>query len=312
MPFEAHIISHLEDALAEAFQYHDAMNLFIQRSGISNVRLSAARKRAEDRSNQSMRSYNRAPKRFVVQELLQDLSQGNTDDDRLVAGIITALSKGTFPDASNKAIAAIEALKFHQVKEAQEAEKRRQEHRLKAHAEEQLRAQEVSVKEAKRKEFYDSFLILSQNQDPNQRGYMLEKFLNDFLNFENMSLRGSFKLVGEQIDGSFAWGNRTYLVEAKWVKTPVGGTGFSSLKYKIEGKTADTRGLFISINGYSSEAIQGLKGKGELRFICIDGAHLMRCLSPGLSFLQLLDLIWRHANETGEAYLPVSSPAFMK
>ena len=311
MPFGAHIISLLEDALAEAFQYHDALDLFVERSGIPASRLSVARKRAEARGKQSTRTFTRAPKRFVVQELLQELSR-DIDDDRLVAGVITALSKGKFPDATEKAKLAIEALKSQQVNEGQEAEARRRDQWQRAHEDEQIRSAEVAVKAGRRQEFYDSFLQLFQHENPQQRGYLLEKFLNDFLSFENMSPRGSFKLDGEQIDGSFAWGNRTYLVEAKWVKTPVGGAGFSSLMYKIEGKTADTRGLFISINGYSDEAIQGLKGKGELRFVCIDGAHLMRCLSPGLNFPQLLDLIWRHANETGEAYLPVSSPAFMK
>ncbi|HEV2042598.1 MAG TPA: hypothetical protein VGT81_21575, partial [Casimicrobiaceae bacterium] len=88
--------------------------------------------------------------------------------------------------------------------------------------------------------------------------------------------------------------------EAKWVSTPVGGTGFGGLMYKIEGKTADTRGLFISINGYSPDALKGLRMKGELRFVCIDGTHLMRCLQYGRSFPALLEVIWRHAGETGE------------
>ncbi len=249
MPFGAHIISLLEDALAEAFQYHDALDLFLQRSGIPTVRLGTARKRAEERSKQLTRNFSRAPKRFVVQELLKDLCQG-INDDRLVAGVITALSKGTFPDATEKANLAIESLRAQQVKEGQEAESRRREQLQKAHEEEQLRAREVSVKEAKRKEFYDSFLTLSQHQDPNQRGYMLEKFLNDFLSFENMSPRGSFKLVGEQIDGSFAWGNRTYLVEAKWVKTPVGGSGFSSLMYNPNSDLGLTSSLLVSFWGH--------------------------------------------------------------
>jgi hypothetical protein len=312
MPFGAHIISQLEDALAEGFQYHGGLDAFLQRSGIPEARLSAARQRADERNKQSTRNFTRAPKRFVAQELLKDLGHGTEDDDRLVAGVITALSKGHFPDASAKAKSAIETLKSYQSEERQQAEARREEHRQKEQEQEREHAKALAAKAKAREGFRDLFLQLSQHENPQQRGYMLEKFLNDFLTFEAMNPRGSFKLAGEQIDGSFAWAGRTYLVEAKWVATPVGGVGFSSLMYKIEGKTADTRGLFISINGYSDEAIQGLRGKGELRFVCIDGAHLIRCLTPGLSFSQLLDLIWRHANETGEAYLPVGSTAFLQ
>jgi hypothetical protein len=112
--------------------------------------------------------------------------------------------------------------------------------------------------------------------------------------------------VGEQIDGSFSWRGRTYLTEAKWVKEPVAGAEFGAFIYKIEGKTADTRGLYISINGYSPTALVGLKGKGALRFVCIDGAHIVRAFGVGQSFQALLDAIWRRADETGQAYLPVS------
>jgi hypothetical protein len=49
-----------------------------------------------------------------------------------------------------------------------------------------------------------------------------------------------------------------------------------------------------------------MNGKGELKFVCIDGAHLMRALSIDEGLTPLLERIWRHADETGEAYLPAS------
>lgn len=76
--------------------------------------------------------------------------------------------------------------------------------------------------------------------------------------------------------------------------------------YKLEGKSLNTRGLFISINGYSEEAIQSLRQKGALKFVCIDGTHLLRGLSEGDSITGILDRVWRRADETGEAYFPVS------
>jgi hypothetical protein len=83
-------------------------------------------------------------------------------------------------------------------------------------------------------------------------------------------------------------------------------TDFGAFSFKIEGKTADTRGLFVSINGYTEPAITALNGKGALRFVCLDGAHLMRAFHPGWSLVKVLEVVWRHADETGEAYLPVS------
>jgi hypothetical protein len=147
--------------------------------------------------------------------------------------------------------------------------------------------------------------------DHQARGYALETFLNEFMEYEGLGPRSSFKLVGEQIDGSFSWSGRTSLVEAKWVKEQVDGASFGAFDYKIRGKTADTRGLFISINGYSPTAIIGLNGKGALLFVCIDGAHLHRATEYGWDLQRVLRIVWRHADETGEAYLPVSSPRFM-
>jgi len=311
MPYRPHIIDLLETSLAECFKYHGALDTFVLRVGVANARLSAARERADARNKQSLRGFNRAPKRLVVQELLHDLNASGADDDRLVAAMVTALCKGAFPDATPEGLAAVKALQAERVEETREATERRTEQARRTREAERKGEQAAASKRARRDQFRSSFIQLSQIADRQTRGFTLEKFLNDFLDYEGLDPRGSFRLLGEQIDGSFSWKGRTYLVEAKWVTTPVGGAEFSSLMYKIEGKTADTRGLFISINGYSPNAIRGLRMKGELRFTCIDGTHLMRCLEYGQSFPTLLEIIWRHADETGEAYLPVGSSAFV-
>ncbi|RWO88374.1 hypothetical protein [Mesorhizobium sp.] len=51
---------------------------------------------------------------------------------------------------------------------------------------------------------------------PQPRGYAFEKFLHDLFAAYNLAPRGSFRLTGEQIDGSFALEGETYLLEAKW------------------------------------------------------------------------------------------------
>jgi hypothetical protein len=156
-----------------------------------------------------------------------------------------------------------------------------------------------------RKFFRKTFEQLTAERDVQKRGYLLERFLKDFFAFEGMTPRGSFRLLGEQIDGSFVWAERVFLLEAKWVKDPIGAAALSSLMYKIEGKTVDTRGLFISINGYSADALAGLKGKGALRFVCLDGTHLKACFERAWPWPKLLDHTWRYASETGEPYLPL-------
>jgi len=249
MPFGPHIIALLEDVLAEGFQYHQGLDNFVTRAGLSEARLEIIRTRAEERARNSQRGFARAPKRFVAQELLAELGSGKAEDDRLLAALVTGLCKGLFPEATPSARAAIEELKAQRVDERREAEEAREQDRRRQRTEERMR-EAASAEEAEaRQRFRDRFIALSVQDNPQTRGYLLEPFLNEFLEFEGLDPRGSFKNLGEQIDGSFIWNGRTHLVEAKWVKEPVAGKEFSSLIYKVDGKTADTRGLFVSING---------------------------------------------------------------
>ena len=52
--------------------------------------------------------------------------------------------------------------------------------------------------------------------DPQTRGLRFEGFLNELFAGFGLAPRGAFRLVGEQIDGSFKLQGQTYLVEAKW------------------------------------------------------------------------------------------------
>ena len=59
-------------------------------------------------------------------------------------------------------------------------------------------------------------LLDVSTMDPQARGYAFEKFLKDVFDAYGMSARASFRLTGEQIDGSFMLGEQTYLLEARW------------------------------------------------------------------------------------------------
>jgi hypothetical protein len=307
MPAGPHIFALLEQALSECFKYHNELDAFVRRVGLSEARLATARQRAEARKGR----WDIAPKRFVAQEILAEIRTGSPDDDRLVSSIVTALGRTTFPNASQDGLKAVEALKKELDEDRRAAAERRDAQEKERENEQRKRDQQAAAKAAAREKFRQRFLALTELTDPQQRGYQLEAFLNDFMEFEGLSPRGSFRIIGEQIDGSFSWSSRTYLVEAKWVRDPVDGSGFGAFDWKISGKTADTRGLFLSINGYSPTAITALNGKGALRFVCIDGVHLMRATEFGWDLSTLLRIVSRHADETGEAYLPVSSPHFI-
>jgi hypothetical protein len=57
---------------------------------------------------------------------------------------------------------------------------------------------------------------------PQARGLRFEGFLNELFAGFGLAPRGAFRLVGEQIDGSFRLHGQTYLVEAKWHGPQIG------------------------------------------------------------------------------------------
>lgn len=314
MPFDAAILQSLETALAEGFGYHRELDAFVRQSGIPERVLERARQTALQRyttRHSTAPSNGKAPKRYVAQDLIQELETLGIDGDRYTANLLTGFRRGLFPSASPGGIEAINHLKalteIDRQEKRQEEEARQRSIRDKEEYILQQRALERVAVENRREELRQQFFELSSQQDRQRRGYLFERFLSEIFEHENLQPRGSFRTTGEQIDGSFIWRNSTHLLEAKWTVDQRNGSDFGAFMFKIEGKSADTRGLFISISGYTRPAVEALEKKGGLRFVCLDGAHLLRALDPGWSLAQVLTVVWRRADETGQPYFPIAS-----
>jgi hypothetical protein len=155
---------------------------------------------------------------------------------------------------------------------------------------------------AKFTELHDTLIALSP-LDPQPRGYEFEKFLTKLFNSFGLNARGSFRLVGEQIDGSFVLNGQTYLVEAKWQNQPTAVKDLHGFHGKIGEKAAWTRGLFVSYIGFSEH---GLTAFGRSKnIICMDGFDLSEALRRELPLDVVLERKVRHAAETGQAFARV-------
>src|ERR1700722_9763873 len=73
----------------------------------------------------------------------------------------------------------------------------------------------ATLNETKAQEL-SALLIEITKLDPQTRGVRFEGFLNELFAGFGLAPRGAFRIVGEQIDGSFRLQGHTYLVEAKW------------------------------------------------------------------------------------------------
>ena len=83
-----------------------------------------------------------------------------------------------------------------------------------------------------------------------KRGYEFEKLISDVLKRDGLFPHSSYKIKGEQIDGSFILGDRVYLLEAKWHKKEMTASDIYEFKGKVDGKLVGTIGIFVSISGF--------------------------------------------------------------
>jgi hypothetical protein len=146
-------------------------------------------------------------------------------------------------------------------------------------------------------------LIALGAMSPQPRGFAFEKYLKQLFDVFGLEARSAFRIVGEQIDGSFLLGEETYLLEAKWHNEQTGIGDLHAFHGKIEQKAAWARGLFVSYIGFSDQGLQAF-GRGK-RVICLDGADLAEAFSRELPLPEVLNRKVRRAAETAAAFMRV-------
>ena len=205
----------------------------------------------------------------------------------------------TKAEKANDYVEALRAqLKGHQdiVKEQKNIVERRKQ------ADERLANVDAVQKELDTLKIKFNELVSSDNLQ--QRGFDLEKFLKKLFDLFDLDPRAAFRISGEQIDGSFSFEGTDYLLEAKWQSKPIGAKDLDSLASKLSRKLDNTLGLFVSINGFSDDAVN-THSSGRRLVVLMDGSDLMAVLEGRIDLVQLLLRKRRNAAETGNIYTKI-------
>lgn len=157
---------------------------------------------------------------------------------------------------------------------------------------------------AKAQELVANFVEITK-LDPQTRGLRFEGFLSDLFAGFGLSPRGAFRLVGEQIDGSFKLQGQTYLLEAKWHCPQIGFADLMTFSGKVAGKAYWSRGLFVSYSGFTADGLEAFSRGRQTNMICVDGLDLHEILSRKLSLIEVLEAKERRAAETNRAFVSV-------
>lgn len=137
-------------------------------------------------------------------------------------------------------------------------------------------------------------------------GYAFQDWFYDLIDFAEIENRRPYVTAGRQIDGSVTLDGTTYLVELKFTEAQAGAPDIDIFRSKIESKADNTMGLFVSMAGYSSVAIDGASGK-KTTMLLLDASHIYMVLTGGMSLAEVIRRVRRHASQTGESHLPVAS-----
>ena len=110
--------------------------------------------------------------------------------------------------------------------------------------------------------------------EPQPRGYAFEKFLKEMFDAYGLSARASFRLVGEQIDGSFVSGGDTYLLEAKWTNALVDAATLRAFNAKVEDPPVSPGSCWSS--GFSSDGLTAF-GRATASSVSMAGDLIPSC-----------------------------------
>jgi len=181
-------------------------------------------------------------------------------------------------------------------------------------AEQQASAAEIMARAAKDQddrrftEAHESlktrFFQMHSASDPQQRGRDFEAFLNELFALYDLEPRFSYVMEHEQIDGAFLFNTDHYVVEAKWLKDPAGRRLLDEFKANIERKGKNTLGFYVSVNGFTSDAVTVYSFSSP--FITMDGTDIMAVLERRIRLDDLIAHKKAHASQTGRCHLPVS------
>ena len=79
-------------------------------------------------------------------------------------------------------------------------------------------------------------LMALQSVTSVDRGFAFERFLPSLFDLFVLAPRGAFRLIGEQIDGSFHLDGEVYLLEARWRNKLAANSDLLTFSGKIAGK----------------------------------------------------------------------------
>lgn len=293
-----HLVTLTHEAALKSFWRKEALRKFLRNCHISESHLStwAAEESKRDFLDRTFTSLQRSDRgQVVIGEMAVALAEQTTFPDLR-----------TWEDSEIKIAAAKLAVAELRSLIKQQDEKVRNEREIEA-SKAKARAERTMVQRERMDlgKLQQRVADLHATMGTAPGGYAFQDWFYDFIDFAEIENRRPYVTAGRQIDGSVTLDGTTYLVELKFTLKQAEAPDMDIFRSKIESKADNTMGLFVSMAGYSSVAINEASGK-KTTILLLDASHIYMVLTGGMSFAEVVRRVRRHASQTGESHLPIA------
>ena len=141
---------------------------------------------------------------------------------------------------------------------------------------------------------------------PQVRGARFNELLGDMLELWGIPVRTSTATSGTgEIDVSFTLSGLRFIVEAKWEKTRTNADPIGKLSMRLRQRLRGTIGVFVSMAGYTPDALAAPNSSGERSMLLLDRMHVEAMLTGMVPPDELFELALEQAAYTGQWYVPL-------
>ncbi len=292
------VLDSVVEALTKVHWFKANLRSFLARAGVPAAFLAE-----HDWSQQG--PYKRVIARSLVDRLAADPLSGTPILDRIIDALVeqeTFEHLRKLEDGETKAREAREAVDalrtlLGRKSVVERAERARREQRTEAErAAAAARSHTEAIAALQRR-----FQALALLSDVQRRGLDLEGLLRDLFALHDLNPRGAFAIPGEQTDGSIVIDGTYILVEAKWKAAPTAPEAVRDFRSKVEDKLDSTLGLFLSMSGFTQEAVLRA-AQGRRLLLLMDGQELALIFQGINDLCDVLRQKLRKASETGNVF----------
>lgn len=140
-----------------------------------------------------------------------------------------------------------------------------------------------------------------EGHTPQSRGRRFNEVIAELLQCWGIEATTSVRTTGE-IDVTFALAGLRFVLEAKWEKKKADTGHIAKLQKRVRQRLAGTYGVFLSMSGYSPNALADVAHGERLEVLLLDMGHWEAMLSGLVPPEELLTLVHDHAAFQGEPY----------